>query len=70
MPAIALTDPTRIEIFRLKIIKQRIKMECLGLRFKGRSTRAMVKQRFGLSRQANEEEMLAAIDRHIATLQP
>lgn len=42
-----LTEPHEINAFRLLSLKGRLKMELLGMKFRGGSTFAMVKREFG-----------------------
>ena len=42
-----LTDPDKINMFRIKTLRSGLKLECLGMKRRGRSVYAIIKNEFG-----------------------
>lgn len=66
MSAIVIDKPNGISLFRLLSIRGRIKLEAMGLKGRGASTKSLVAAEFGLKPRDKPEKFLAAIDTKIA----
>ncbi len=44
--ALVVSDPEGIELYSLLAMKHRLKLEMLGLKFRGRTTYSIIKERF------------------------
>ena len=59
----AITDPSMIALFRLKVLASRLELELKGIRFKGRPTATIVRREFGWF--GNRRTVLAKLKNHI-----
>lgn len=57
-----ISAPEGIQYARLASIKGRIKLEKVGMKFKGGSTRARVAEEFGLKPRAPHDEFIRVIE--------
>lgn len=58
---VVIDTPEGIAYYRLAAMKARVKVEKVGLRFKGPSTTALMRKEFGLSPRAPHDKVIAAI---------
>jgi len=58
-----ISDPDGIDLFRLKTLRQAIKLEAVGLKRRGRSALSIVKSEFGFS--GNRKFVLEQLDQVI-----
>jgi hypothetical protein len=66
--ATAFSTPDEISYFRFASIKQRLKLESVGLKFRGGSTRSLVAKEFGLKPRAPFAEYIAYCESQMAIL--
>lgn len=59
---------SEIEMFRLLTMRGAVKLECLGMKRRGRSATAIVKDELKLKRSLKSIEVLAVLDYTIAKL--
>jgi hypothetical protein len=68
MDTITIIKGEGVKAYRLLAIKQRIKMEKLGLKFRGGSTRAAVAAELGLKSRDSHQKFIEAIDKKLAEM--
>jgi hypothetical protein len=59
------TEANPITLYRWTVLRSAVKMECLGMKRRGRSATAIVKDELKLKRSLKSIEVLANIDFHI-----
>lgn len=64
-----LTSKQHIQLFRLTVLRQAVKLECLGMVKRGVAASTMVKREFKLPRAMKKIEVLAFLDYHIGKVQ-
>lgn len=63
-----LTTPDQIEYFRLASMKQRVKLESIGLKSRGISIRKHMAQELGLKSSASYEVVIGEIDKKLSKM--
>jgi hypothetical protein len=59
----SITTQADIDLFRMTVLRQAVKLECLGMKRRGRSAVSIVKDEFGLhKRSLSKIEVLAFLD--------
>jgi len=68
MESIIIDTPEGIDRYRILALKGSLKLECVGMKRRGRSAYSMVKEEFGF--KGNKKKVLEQLEKMIAELPP